>query len=78
MSRSTYKSLRRREAAVQKQLKRAQALCARLGDQLETIRENIWQTETGRRLRKEAGFAWLAQIREMHKALRDTESDSDA
>lgn len=77
MGRSTYKSLRHREAAVQKQLKRAQALCARLGDQLETIRDNIWQTETGRRLRRESCLQLLADINKLDSG-PTTESDSDA
>lgn len=58
----TYKSLRRRIAEKQKQLQRAQALCQRLDDQLFTLRERMWQTEQGARLRKEECLRWLADI----------------
>lgn len=58
----TYKSLRRRVAEKQKQLQRAQALCRRLDDQLFALRERMWQTEQGARLRKEAALKWIADI----------------
>lgn len=58
---STYKSLRRRVAEKQKQLQRAQAMCQRLDDQLFTLRERMWQTEQGARLRKEECLRWLAE-----------------
>jgi hypothetical protein len=77
MSRSTYKSLRRREAAVQKQLKRTAALWLRLSDQLQTIRENICQTETGARLHREM-ILQLIFLSEKSNSGPTTESDSDA
>ena len=58
---STYKSLRRRVAEKQKQLQRAQTLCQRLDDQLFALRERMWQTEQGARLRREAAQKWLAE-----------------
>lgn len=77
MSRSTYKSLRRRVIEKQKQLQHAQALCTRLSDQLFSLKERMWQTETGARLRRERCLQLLADINKLDSGLT-TESNSDA
>lgn len=74
---STYKSLRHRVAEKQKQLQRAQALCQRLDDQLFALRERMWQTEQGRRLRSEAAQRWLTALAEWQPKPDTQEEDKE-